>query len=220
MRKLTLFTIILVIVVVIAIIVFLLVQRSIRKKTKAENRKLYQDLRPSENIKKFIKCYERNGRIGTPAFEIFTNPDGDYEVGWGHDFSANGEKVTNEMLKKTYTLSELNELFEKDLQKAHKRGLLHFENIYMTQEMYDALISYLFNTKYPKNVTKLLKSGADYNTIAEEWINGWTLSASGGNYFRRLAERDIFLTGDYVVYKQKLKGSPEYTRISISEVKY
>lgn len=209
---------IVVVVVVVAVIIFYRKQKKIREKTKSDDRKMYQDLKPSEYIKKFIKCYERNGRDGEPAFKIFTNPQGNYEVGWGHDFKANGEKVTSSMLSKQYTIGELDALFEKDLQNAHKKGLLHFQNIYMTQEMYDALISYIYNTAYPKKVCSLLKSGADYNTVATEWMNGWTYEKSGGNYFRRLAEKDLFLTNKYVVYKQS--SGTNYISIDISEVKY
>ena len=218
MRSKTIAIAVVIVVVVVTIAIVYFRKRKREKRTKSENRKMYQDLKPSENIKKFIKCYERVGRDGTPAFEIFTNPDGDYELGWGHDFKANGERVTNAMLAKTYTLDELNTLFEKDLQKAHNRGLLHFEYIYMTQEMYDALISYMFTTSYPKNVCKLLKNGADYKTVAIEWMNGWTLDKAGGNYFRRLAEKDLFLTGKYNIYKQKT-GS-DYVVIGVDEVKY
>ncbi|MCQ2959540.1 MAG: hypothetical protein MJ198_05055 [Bacteroidales bacterium] len=206
------------VIVIIAIIVFYRKQKKIEEKTKAEDRKMYQDLKPSENIKKFIKCYERYGNDGKPAFSIFKNPQGNYEVGWGHDFKANGERVTSSMLSKNYTIDELNALFEKDLQNAHKKGLLHFQNIYMTQEMYDALISYMYNTAYPKKVCSLLKSGADYETVAAEWMNDWTYEKNGGNYFRRLAEKDLFLNKKYVVYKQS--SGTNYVSIDISEVKY
>lgn len=207
-----------ILVFVVIILIYTRRQKKIEKITKSDNRKMYQDMQPSEKLRKFIKCYEREGRIGEPAYKIFVNPAGNYELGWGHDFKANGERVTNAMLAKTYTFAELTNIFENDLKNAHNRGLRYFEHIYMTQEMYDALISYLFTTSYPKNVCKLLKKGADYKTVAVEWMNGWTLETSGGNYFRRLAEKDLFLTGKYNVYK---KGSgSDYVVIGVDEVKY
>ena len=78
--------------------------------------------------------------------------------------------------------------------------------------------SMIIYTSYPKNVCKLLKNGADYKTVAIEWMNGWTLDKAGGNYFRRMAEKDLFLTGKYNIYKQKT--GTDYVVIGVDEVKY
>ena len=69
-------------------------------------------------------------------------PAGYWTVGYGHLITY-GDQLP-ESSNRRFTLGELNELLERDLER-FERGVLRYCPVYLTQSQFDALVSFSFN---------------------------------------------------------------------------
>jgi lysozyme len=137
-------------------------------------------MRMSENGIEMLKRFE--------GFSASSYKDGNgYSIGYGHHGAQPGQEISKEMAE---------ELLVKDL--AHfEKGVLSLLARPVTQEQFDALVSYAYNCGiYALKETKMLdhiNNGDDDSAIAE-WTKGWENDLEGIRK-RRETEANLYKKG-------------------------
>ncbi len=174
-------------------------------KNKESEKKNVKDLSVTTNGKAFIKSFEK-GPDGGAALTIYddANPTATYKtgdastgtltIGWGHAILAS-EDYSNGI-----TETEAETLFESDLKTKAIDPILRNVTAQLTQQQFDALVIYVFNTGSLSG-TNLLKNinDEDFDAAVKEMdINKGNGVFMQGLENRRVKERNIFKDGKYV----------------------
>lgn len=134
-------------------------------------------------------------------------PAGVWTIGYGHTGMVDGKLIASGM---TITAAKATELLKKDLAEfeAAVNGCVTAP---ITQNMFDALVSFSFNVGAGalRRSTLLKKLNAkDYDGAADE-LPKWNKAGGkvlNGLVRRRMAERELFLTGVSEVIKMPSRG--------------
>jgi lysozyme len=156
--------------------------------------------------KLFIKSWEQGpGGNGQPALKVYDDANRKYRVnlndahlgywtiGYGHKL------ITGEQFAQGITLSEADHLFETDLATKAVDKIKKHVTVPLTQQQFDALADYVFNTGSLANTQLLSKlNNHDYNGAVSEM----DITTSGGVVMqglvvRRASEHKIWLYGVY-----------------------
>jgi len=93
------------------------------------------------------------------------------------------------------TKEEAENLLRKDVSR-FEAGVDKLINIDLTQEQFDALVSFAFNCGVgaleESTLRRRLNGGEDPNTVAQEELKRWTNGGLAGLVGRRKAETDLF----------------------------
>ena len=169
---------------------------------KSPERKSVKDLSISEKGKNFIKSYEQgpNGGAALAQYDD-ANPKGKatdvvkgfLTIGYGHKVLA-GEDYS-----KGITQTQADDLLNTDIQSKAVNSINKLVKAPVSQQEFDALVSYVFNTGSLAGTT-LLKNlnSKDYSGAVKEM----DINTSNGEYMqglenRRKAEHNIFNNGIY-----------------------
>lgn len=144
----------------------------------------------SNNGINLIKTYEGCELIA------YKCPAGIWTIGIGHTGSVDGKPINNGL---TITASKASELLKEDL-KSFENAINKYVTVQITQNMFDALISFTYNVGIgnfkASTLLKKLNTG-DYKGAAEEFAK-WN-KANGvvllGLTKRRASEKALFLNG-------------------------
>ena len=170
-----------------------------------QEKKSVKDLKLSPEGKAFIASWEQ-GPKGGPALSIYDdkNPKATYKegdkvigfltIGWGHRI------LPGEDFSKGITREQADALLISDINTKAINPILRNVTAEMTQQQFDALVSYVFNTGSLKKTQLLEKlNNEDYaNAVNEMDINTSEGEFMQGLENRRIAERAIWNYGTYV----------------------
>ncbi len=152
-------------------------------------------MRLSKDGQDFIKSYESLKLRAYPDPKTGGKP---WTVGWGHTGSDVAPGVV-------WTIQEADDAFLRDA-LFFEDGVTGLCPNGLTQQRFDALVSFAFNLGLAKlqssTLLKLYKAG-NYTGAANEllrWVSPGT-NVEAGLRKRRTAERDIFLNNRYVMHK-------------------
>lgn len=130
-------------------------------------------------------------------------PAGIWTVGWGHALYYNGKPLKEddfdkiELLFPQYsnmTIEQAEELFDQDL-KIRERLVQRYLKVSVTQNQFDALVSFVFNCGYSQTLFSLVNIGASIETIGGWWTRHY-ITGKGielpGLIIRRRKEFTLF----------------------------
>ncbi len=145
-------------------------------------------MQASDKIKEVIKRFEGL------RLKAYKDSKGIWTIGYGHTLNVKpGQVITKE---------EADELFERDLASFEKQLKPHLNDIKLSQNQYDAIVSLCYNIGVGAFVRSSIYKHLvrkEYNKAADAFLlyvyaGGQVLS---GLQRRRRKERKIFLTGEY-----------------------
>lgn len=145
-------------------------------------------LRISEPGLTFIKRWER---LMTKAY---LGEEGEWTIGFGHKLTAKEGMIITEM--------EAINLLRMDV-RSHESILRLLRNVTLLQREYDALTSLIFNIgigAFAKSTLRRKLEQGDFQAAADEFPKWKKVKGkvSNGLVRRRDAERNMFLTGEYL----------------------
>lgn len=162
-------------------------------KTSKQISKQINNLKISDKGINFISNFEGK------RYKMYKDAAGLPTIGIGHLIKPN-EK---ELLTKTLTENEVNELFRNDL-KGFENAVNNSVKVSLNQNQYDALVSFSFNVGIGSfqgsTLLKLLNAGK-YSEAAEQFQR-WNKAGGKPIYGltrRRNEEKQLFLIGDYKI---------------------
>lgn len=147
------------------------------------------NMQPSQAVKEFIKSYE--GRNSEPILIPYDDGFGNITVGWGHNLG----KIPLNSAKKI-TLTEAENLFEKDVQAAAEFVRKNVMSK-LSQGKFDALTSLVFNAGanavFKTKLFKLIDKG-HFISALQTFPDTLIGENQGGLVSRRLEETKMFMT--------------------------
>lgn len=156
-------------------------------------------MQPSEIAYALIMKFEFDGEI--PPLEAYWDKwGGVWTIGWGHTKTAKKGMII--------TLDQAIQLLHDDVKHA-SNAINHFVRVGITQNMFDALISFTFNvgdrSLQVSTLLALLNKG-DIEGAADEFLK-WTFSGHPkvklqGLVSRREAERNLFLQDAKIIDRE------------------
>lgn len=162
-------------------------------------------------LKKYETPYSRslikdaNGNIiGIKPYNV---GDGGITVGFGH-FISSSDILKNsrwyDYANRNISIDEANALLKEDLSKFenHVRSIMDKNDVYLTQNEFDALVIQAYNYGNVNYLTDILKSGTRdrqkwLDVITERMEPNKKTAFYDGLMNRRIQELDLFLYGDY-----------------------
>lgn len=156
-------------------------------------------MQPSELAYALIMKFEFDGDV-PPLKAYWDKWGGVWTIGWGHTKTAKKDMVI--------TLDEAKELLHQDVESTAK-AVNEFVRVGITQDMFDALVSFTFNVGIRAfQVSSLLRflNQGDIQGASDEFLR-WTFSGNPktklqGLVDRREAERALFLQDARITNKE------------------
>jgi lysozyme len=132
-------------------------------------------------------------------------PAGIVTYGWGHTVVSEGKQVkdidiANKLFPElsTITEEEADALLVKDLAKEEAK-IRRSITVPLTQNQYDALVSYFYNIGYSESMVQLVNSKASTTKITD-WFTSHYIKVNGvympGLFYRRKSEALLYTTGE------------------------
>lgn len=167
-------------------------------------------MKVSEYLILFIIAYEQihDGSLKMIGLQPKLDACGIWTEGYGHAMIINGKFARVEQYPTLESILPHQTIHNiEDAKKVLRIDIIKFESTVnrnltrkVTQNQFDALVSFCFNCGFSKNLFKLVNQNTNQIAIKNFWINNY-IKGNGkillGLQYRRVDECEMYFNGDY-----------------------